>query len=284
MLKIIEGLDRTGKSTIAEYYKNQGFEVIHLSAPDKKYKEPGYTGPSYFDDMMDLLISCLNRDVILDRSYYGELVWPQVYGRESELSLEQIGDLREFEDSLEVERILMYDSDTEAHWQRCVDNKEPLNTHQFKIAGILFEKLAEDHGFSKLTLEEFNALEKVENTDESKDEREHEASHTDSVRTGEDDVETESKTDKVVSAVEDGQQTKTDAQVRLEKANAINKILSKNIIKQKDEYTVEVESMIRSFLNDELSKLLGEPQYNIFSDKEVEVLKLFCERLASKEK
>ena len=44
---ILEGLDRTGKSSVADYYRQQGYEVVHMSAPDKKYSQSGYTGPSY---------------------------------------------------------------------------------------------------------------------------------------------------------------------------------------------------------------------------------------------
>lgn len=285
MLKIIEGLDRTGKSTIAEYYKKQGFEVIHMSAPDGKYKEPGYTGPSYLDDMMEVLTSSIGKNVLLDRSYYGEMVWPQVYGREPMLSEEDIEILREVEDSLEeVERIVMWDPNTEDHWQRCVDNNEPLNKHQFKIANLLFDKLAEEQNFGKLTLGEFNALQKVEDTNGPEEEGGHEAPHTSPVLNGEVEDKGEDMAPEATSAVKDRQQDKTAAQVRLEKANAINKILSKKIIKSKDMYTEEVELMIRSFLNVELSKLLGEYQDSVFSDEEVQVLKLFVERLKSKEK
>jgi len=86
----IEGLDRTGKTTVSELYKKQGYEVVHFSAPSKKYKVAGYAGPSYIDDIMEMYLSLDGKDVVFDRSSYGELVWPKVYGREPELNLEDL--------------------------------------------------------------------------------------------------------------------------------------------------------------------------------------------------
>ena len=62
---ILEGIDRTGKSTVAEVYKEKGFEVVHMDAPDKKYAKDGYTGPSYLDDLVELFISYSGKDVVL---------------------------------------------------------------------------------------------------------------------------------------------------------------------------------------------------------------------------
>ena len=88
--KVICGIDRSGKSTVAEFYKTQGYEVIHLSAPDKKYSRSGYVGNTYFEDMIELLMSKTGKDVFWDRSWYGERVWPFVYGREPQLTEEDV--------------------------------------------------------------------------------------------------------------------------------------------------------------------------------------------------
>ena len=90
---ILEGLDRTGKSTVAELYKRQGYEVVHMSAPNKKFTQPGYTGPSYLDEMIDIYMKYSHKDVCFDRSPYGETVWPFVYGRKAQLSEEEIESL-----------------------------------------------------------------------------------------------------------------------------------------------------------------------------------------------
>jgi hypothetical protein len=49
----------------------------------------------------------------------------------------------------------------------------------------------------------------------------------------------------------------TPEQQRLAKANAINEILSRPIIKNKGEHFLDIENKIRQFLNDELADLLG---------------------------
>jgi hypothetical protein len=78
---IIEGLDRTAKSTLANMYVQKGYKLIHFSAPDKKYSESGYSGPSYLEDLIEMMVSLSGQDVVFDRSHYGELIWPYVYGR-----------------------------------------------------------------------------------------------------------------------------------------------------------------------------------------------------------
>jgi polyphosphate kinase 2 (PPK2 family) len=118
MFIIIEGIDRSGKSTIAELYKKNGYKIIHMSAPNKKYKQPGYSGPSYLDEILDIYMEHDGQDVVFDRSAYGEFIWPHVYGRESTLSEDDMEILQEFEERNETLKILMTDPDTEAHWKR----------------------------------------------------------------------------------------------------------------------------------------------------------------------
>src|SRR5690606_981748 len=128
-LVLLEGLDRTGKSTVAAYFETLGFERIHLSAPAR-----GTSPDQYLQDMIDLVSSAANKDIVMDRTHYGELVWPQIYGRKALLDEEAIEALREVENSVGVQRLWMTDDDLKAHWQRCVDNKEPLDKAQFTRA------------------------------------------------------------------------------------------------------------------------------------------------------
>ena len=156
MLIILCGLDRTGKSTVAELYKKQGFEVIHMSAPDKRYREMGIDGQmEYFIDMIRLYISIKGKNVVFDRSAWGELIWPKVYKRPPMLTMQMLKTLHEIEDILGVERILMYDPNVEAHWQRCVDNNEPLTREQFDLANKEYKKLEIVFGFKPKTLNDF---------------------------------------------------------------------------------------------------------------------------------
>ena len=146
---VIEGLDRTGKSTVADYYRAKGFEVIHMSAPNKKFSSPGYAGPSYLDETVELLMSKDSQNVVWDRSWYGEShIWPSVYGRASQLSEDELEIIREFEDRNQTIRILMFDPNVEAHWKRCVDNKEPLTRVQFDHARQLYSKMAHTYALT----------------------------------------------------------------------------------------------------------------------------------------
>ena len=238
-----------------------------MSAPPK-----GASSSSYMGDMVDTLTSFAGRDVVLDRSHYGELVWPNIYGRESLLTADDIEILREIEESLGTERILMHDPNTEAHWQRCVENKEPLTKAQFVKARALYSNLAEKYRFIKKTLKDFpeveasiNALNKSESSDdEPKD-----------VFSGETTAQIESNKGKIL--------TKTSEQLKLEKANIINEVLSRRILKSKGALYDELENNIRQFLNVELQKIFGNGIASGFSNEEVQLLKFFCKRLKDKE-
>lgn len=269
-LIILEGLDRTGKSSVADFYKQSGFEIIHMSAPAK-----GTTSDQYLGEMSDLLTSLAGRDVVLDRSHYGELIWPTIYGRKALLSEEEIDELRYIEESLDVERILMHDINVEAHWQRCVDNKEPLTKLQFVKARNLYYGMAEKYGFSKRTLNDFPGAAQM--ADDKAIIVESVTGSTDSKVSS-----TESSAlpiEPVINAVR-----KTSQQIKLEKANAINDVLDKRIIKGKGALYDELETSVRTFLNSELEKLFGnnKPTSDGFSKDEVQLLKFFCERLKTK--
>jgi hypothetical protein len=78
---------------------------------------------------------------------------------------------------------------------------------------------------------------------------------------------------------------KTREQQKLERANAINEILSKRVIKSKGPIYDDLERSVRHFLNSELGKIFGNnPQQAVggFSNEEVELLKFFCQRLKDK--
>jgi len=282
---ILCGIDRSGKSTVAELYKQQGYEVVHMSAPDKKYKEKGYSGPSYLDDVLDMLMQYDGKDVVWDRSWYGELIWPHVYGREPSLSEDDIEVLQEFEDRNQVSRILMVDPDQAGHWKRCVNNKEPLTQAQFRLAGSLYTKLAHKYNFVPKQLSDFS-----DKFTKSKTEDAQPVSDTNA----------DKRSPQAESLGKDGAlSSSTDATAnkalhekgsgleRLEKANAISAVLSKRIIKQRGDSYDELEGEITHFLKGRLDELLGGKKAMVspsFAEEEVQILKMFCQRLKEKEK
>ncbi len=275
---ILEGIDRTGKSTVAELYKEKGFEVIHMSAPDKKYSQEGYVGPSYLDDLVEQLISYSGKDVIFDRSWYGELIWPHVYGREPALSAEDLEILKEIEDQNSTQRILMIDSDAEAHWLRCYENKEPLTIGQFKIASTLYNKLAHQHNFMPSELKDFKSVDTKDTDKEVK-----------SLTKSESPVVPESRTDNVSSDVSNRGEvkkmvSKEDPEMeKLEKANAIKTVLTSRIIKKKGPAFDKLESDLKEFLKSQLSDIFNPSiKDEEFTADEKLILRTYCKRMKEK--
>jgi len=266
-LIILEGLDRTGKSSVAQWYENQGYEVMHMSAPPK-----GISQDEYLGEMVDLLSSLSGKDVVLDRSHYGELVWPGVYGRKAVLDDDAIEVLREIEATMDVSRILMHDNNSEAHWQRCVDNNEPLTKVQFVKARSLYSSMADKYGFIRKTLKDFpDAVQPLPNATKSPS--------TDKV------LSTESVAKTAVPAGEAGNSKileKTREQQKLDRANAINEVLSKRLIKGKGEVYDDLERSVRHFLNGELGKIFGNAAPSGFTAEETDLLKFFVQRLKEK--
>jgi len=276
---ILEGLDRSGKSSVAEYYKNKGYHYIHMDAPDKKYSQEGYAGPGYIDEMLELYTACDGRDVIFDRSIYGEKVWPAVFGRDAQLNYEDFEVLEDFEKQNETSYIL---DNFDAHWQRCVDNDEPLRRSQFNHAVAMYERL-ENYGFVKKSLPEYQALPDFNSVESAEQESEDRSSTSseESTRTTK-----ETKTTKAKRSTPSVKKSSAVAvqQLKLEEANAINSLLQSRIIKKKGQIYDDLENDIREFLGKKLENIFGSDDNNNFTDKEIQVLKLYAARILEKHK
>lgn len=273
MLIILEGLDRTGKSSVAKYYKDNGYEPLHMSAPPKEMSQPGYVGPSYLDQMVDLLQMATTRNIVLDRSHYGELIWPQVYGRKALLNEDDYEILRELEDTVGCERILMHDPNVEAHWNRCVENKEPLTKAQFLKARQLYDRMAEKYAFTRKTLKDFD----IEPVQRNPSVNTAAPTGNSSVETGPQGNPTSSISDQIANMGR-----VSPEQSKLEKANAINDVLSKKILKSKGQVYDELESDIQNFLKDKLGRIFGDTPESL-SKEEVKYLKLLVKQIKAKE-
>lgn len=275
---ILEGLDRTGKSTVADHYKELGYQVVHMSAPDKKYSAPGYVGPSYFEELVDIYMRYDGQNVVFDRSPYGELIWPKVYGRNSQLTFDDFEFLSEYEDKNETIKILMHDTDLSAHWERCKQNNEPLNENQFKAAVEFFKVLNSRFNFEMKTLPEMEEILEKQKQEEGIVKQEQTEDIQEAARP-------EKKEQTVGSSKHQQKASKeeVDPISKLERANAINKVLSKPIIKQKGDMYDELENDIRNFLKDKLDELFGKNNNKeIFDNTEVKILKTFCESMRKK--
>lgn len=269
-LIILEGLDRTGKSTVASYYQAQGYELVHMSAPPK-----GTTYDDYMQDMTDLIASAATKDIIFDRSHYGELVWPEVYGRKPIITADDFEHFTELENSVGVYRIFMHDRNLEAHWKRCVDNKEPLTKAQFNRARSLFSQMAHKYNFESVTLDEF-----YKKFPDAKD-----MAVIGSPSNNADDsngVASTGTSPEVNPAPVASYAGKTKEQTKLERANAINDILSKRILKAKGQVYDELENELRFFLNSKLGTLLGEENNLQLTSEEVKFYKAMFKKAMNK--
>jgi|SRR5581483_1841062 len=277
---ILEGVDRSGKSSVAKMYKSRGYEVVHMSAPDKKYSQPGYAGPSYMDELMDRYMAYNGHDVVFDRSPYGECVWPLVYGRKAQLTEEDIEILQEIENANGAERLMFFDQNAEAHWKRCVDNKEPLTKSQFNNANVLFDRMATKYEFKKVQLTDFTNELAGAGLFISPANPPKQDTNTTTTVTTKDNVTTQ------VTVTQEGpaKAMRSVEQMKLDKANAINEILSGRIIKKKGDAYDDLERDIRTFLQGRLSTIFGKEQTTPenFSRAEVEILKMYCKQVIKK--
>ena len=270
---LLEGLDRSGKSSVAEMYKKQGFDVVHMNAPDKKYFKPGYSGPSYLEEMVEMYSIYEGKDVVFDRTIYGETVWPEIYNRQSCLTTEDFEYLQQLEYNNDAVRILMYDENTEAHWQRCVANNEPLNRLQFVQAGRLYDELARKYNFKKQQLGDFSIEENKPGAESVSSETtsDRDAGSTGTVQQRDGDN-TERKRSSGVKSLEE----------KLERANAIRTLLKSPIVKKKGEIFTDLEKDIKLFLEEELENIFKEERVDDFTQEEVQILKIYASRIKEK--
>lgn len=291
---LVEGLDRSGKSSVAEYYRKKGYQVVHMDAPSKKYYAEGYAGETYLEELVRMYSKYEGMNVLFDRTVYGELVWPNVYGRQALLEAEDLEYLAQIEKNNGVERILMYDANTDAHWQRCVANNEPLNRQQFGRASLFYERLAKEYGFQKKQLTDFpEIMQKTETPIQQKPASG--VSTSDEGLRGANGNTSTSGADSSRTSVGSGLGSNTQAPVasqsqlpeleaRLELANTIREVLSSKILRKKGGIYDELEQDIKDFLQKKLEEVFAGKQQedNAFSNDEIMILKLYAKRIKEK--
>ena len=197
----------------------------------------------------------------------------------AQLTDEDVEVLQEIENNNDIKRLLFHDVNTDAHWKRCVDNKEPLTRPQFNNANILFDRMGAKYGFEKAQLTDYAAEISAVGYIPQK---------PPILKQGE---------PQTIAAKIDGttvtfsipseplsKSTKSNEQLKLEKANAINELLSSRIVKKKGETFDELEKDIRIFLDNRLAGIFGKDLTNMtsFSKDEVEILKMHCKQVIKK--
>ena len=153
---IVEGCDGTGKTTLckklAEHY---GLDIVHVTSKD----------PNDFEFYRQLL---RKTNVVFDRHFVGELIYPEVYKREGKLTLPGAWYLRnlcmeekvvpiilttsleEIRKRLQVrgEEKFVFDS-IESIWEKFIHLADKLNIRTFDTSKDSFESICEwiDTGF-----------------------------------------------------------------------------------------------------------------------------------------
>lgn len=274
---LLEGLDRSGKSTVAESYKKKGYKIVHMSAPDKKYFDPGYSGESYLEELVRLYNRYEGQNVVFDRTPFGELIWPQVYGRPALLEAEDLDYLMQIENNNNAERILMYDSNTEAHWQRCVDNKEPLTRQQFGRASIFYDRLVRDYGFKKKQLSDFEEFSGIKSTGVLSAPSDKTVTNSTSTTDSRQPVPTQD-----IAKGRDSDINGSSLDDKIELANAIKDVMQNKILKKKGGAYDQLECQIKNFLKEKLEEVFTGKQENSFSEDEIMLLKALAKRVKEK--
>jgi hypothetical protein len=132
MLVVIEGLDRTGKTTLArEVSKQTGAQYMHFGAPTRhpidEYLEPvlGYRPGS-------------GRHIVMDRGYLGELVWPTIFGRQSMMT-ETVRKIIEVYLQRKCCLLVLAQRPVDDVIADCLRDGEPVDEAQVRWAHELFE-------------------------------------------------------------------------------------------------------------------------------------------------
>jgi len=130
MIFIVEGSDKTGKTTLAnKLAEKHSMKVIHLDAPRSQEE---------FDNMFNMYVQLYTdtNDVVFDRSFYSDLVYGPIYRGGPAITQEQRVTLENLLISKGV--VVIHCTDTvEAVWERCVDEGDEFSTSKELVEKII---------------------------------------------------------------------------------------------------------------------------------------------------
>lgn len=152
MLITLEGLDRTGKSTLAqELVVRTGAKYIHAEKP-KHHPLDEYVRP------LESYQPGAGRSIVLDRWDIGEQVWPQMFGRASELDDPALMYINLFMASRGRYLVHMRRPVDEVI-EACVRDGEPL--YDIPAAAKLFDARCQVHGARDFFLNGMTSVEQL---------------------------------------------------------------------------------------------------------------------------
>lgn len=139
---ILEGENKTGKTTLAKEFQSHGFDYIKCSQPK---------GDPYIEYMN--ILKKIKKDTVIDRFAYGELVYGPLYRGESKLSNEQ---LRNIEMKvMALGGVLIYCTDNPKNIEKRFkqENEEFADVKKIKKTISLYNKI-----FDKVLLKKYKHI------------------------------------------------------------------------------------------------------------------------------
>ena len=135
MIIILEGCDRTGKTTLAEELKRlTGGTVIHASKPTSPPLE------EYLSPLIDYRPGS-GETIILDRWHWGEWVWPKIFKRESEMTWKLLKSIDKQLAAIGAMTVYCARHDYREWVKDLRANNEPISADQLFDALDLYEKI-----------------------------------------------------------------------------------------------------------------------------------------------
>lgn len=132
MVIVIEGENKTGKSTLSRHIVSLGFKYIKVS-------QPGPLGA--FKEYSDILLELeKGGDFVLDRFYVGEQVYGPIYRGSSSLTGEQIIEIERRLSKINTVMVYCYDSEKNIAKRFLQDGEEFADASKIKETLELFEK------------------------------------------------------------------------------------------------------------------------------------------------
>lgn len=133
MLIIIEGVDRTGKSTLADMLKTvTGGKLIHNGKPEMDPREE-------YLSLVEDYTPGNGEHLIFDRFHIGERVWPKIFDRESDFDRHDFIDVDTVLHQLGALIVYAERDDHDVWAKELEEHNEPIDGHSGAEAKELFE-------------------------------------------------------------------------------------------------------------------------------------------------
>lgn len=269
MVIIIEGPSETGKTKLAKALEKQKFKFIKFKKPLEDYYKTGYSGPSYYDAIMDMLHNVLHSEnnVVFDRSPLSEIIYSECLGRTPLLTEKQFDEILKFiNGGFDVKFYVLKDLDPDQHWNRHSLKYPSINKKTFDKIVNNFNKMAEKYSLKVASFQEVCDIHSINfNAPTAKK------------------VEKAIVNEKVEEKEEEIGSDIIDIDYKINMANVIKRVLKGRIIKGKTEIHNILEQNVRDFLNSKLSNIFN-PEINTsgLTNEEMLILKDMANRVMVK--